>query len=75
MRAETVKEPEEAQNSGYGAACGGDVSARRGIDALVSPAFGWQLMEWVVTEGAPLRLRRRSEGDWIDASDWRQSRE
>ena len=40
VRAGTVEKAEEAKNTGYGAACGGDDAARDGLDGLASRARG-----------------------------------
>lgn len=40
VRAKMAETPEEAPFTGYGAACAGDDAARRGLEALVSQAFG-----------------------------------
>ncbi|MBO6027776.1 MAG: transposase [Bacteroidales bacterium] len=40
VRAGTAKKAEEAGNTGYGAACGGDAAARDGLDGLASRARG-----------------------------------
>ena len=45
VRAGTAKEPGEADNSGYGAACGGDEAARAGLEGLVARAKGKESVE------------------------------
>lgn len=52
VRAEVVEEPEQAQNTGYGAACDGDAVAKRGIETLVSRAFGNETTSWSAARDA-----------------------
>ena len=52
VRAEVVEEPEQAKNTGYGAACGGDAVAKRGIETLVSRAFGNEAISWAAAKDA-----------------------
>lgn len=40
VRAGVTQEPEEAGNTGYGAACGGDMKAQKGLEGLVARAKG-----------------------------------
>ena len=40
VRAGVAKEPEETDNTGYGAACGGDAKAKAGLEGLVTKARG-----------------------------------
>ena len=40
VRAGMAENPEEAENSGYGAACGGDEAAQAGLEGLVARAKG-----------------------------------
>ncbi len=52
VRAEVVEEPEQAKNTGYGAACHGDAAAKRGIETLVSRAFGSEATGWAAARDA-----------------------
>lgn len=46
VRAEVVEAPEQARNTGYGAACAGDALALRGVESLAARAFGCKSMGW-----------------------------
>ena len=52
VRAEAAEEPEQAKNTGYGAACGGDLNAKRGIESLVSRAFASETTPWTTAKAA-----------------------
>ena len=62
VRAGMAQEPEAPENSGYGAACGGDESARSGLEGLVARAKGKPAGEKVEWREARETCRATMEG-------------
>lgn len=54
VRAEMVKNPEDAENTGYGAACRGDAASRKGLTSLLSR----------VSDGGETSWNRVQEACW-----------
>ncbi len=73
VRAGTVEKAEEAENTGYGAACSGDAAARDGLDGLASRARGKAVGEkvgWTIAYNVCRNTIEGKEGAGESAAGW-----
>ena len=79
VRAGTVEKAEEAGNTGYGAACGGDAAARDGLDGLASQArgkAGGEKVGWTIAKNVCRNTIEGKVGEEESEAGWvRRTRE